>query len=73
MIERMFGSSHYALLYVFAGLCGSTASLWWNPSVHGAGAQVKYITRWERSVLAEDTLNLRGGLVREYYGLRHLA
>ena len=38
MIERMFGSFHYALLYVFAGLCGSMASLWWNPNVHSAGA-----------------------------------
>gem|GEM_PF-1633492 len=38
MIERMFGSLHYALLYVFAGLCGSMASLWWHPNVHSAGA-----------------------------------
>ena len=38
MIERMFGSLHYALLYVFAGLCGSMASLWWHPNIHSAGA-----------------------------------
>jgi membrane associated rhomboid family serine protease/TPR repeat protein len=38
MIERMFGSLHYALLYVLAGLCGSMASLWWQPNVHSAGA-----------------------------------
>jgi TPR repeat protein/membrane associated rhomboid family serine protease len=38
MIERMFGSLHYALLYVFAGLCGSLASLWWHPDVNSAGA-----------------------------------
>jgi len=38
MIERMFGSLHYALLYVFAGLCGSMASLWWHPNVNSAGA-----------------------------------
>lgn len=37
-IERMFGSLHYALLYVFAGLCGSLASLWWHPNVNSAGA-----------------------------------
>jgi membrane associated rhomboid family serine protease/TPR repeat protein len=36
--ERMFGSLHYALLYVFAGLCGSMASLWWHPNVNSAGA-----------------------------------
>jgi len=38
MIERMFGSLHYLLLYVFAGLCGSMASLWWHPTVNSAGA-----------------------------------
>jgi rhomboid protease GluP len=38
MVERMFGSLHYLLLYVFAGLCGSMASLWWQPNVHSAGA-----------------------------------
>jgi membrane associated rhomboid family serine protease/TPR repeat protein len=36
--ERTFGSLHYALLYVFAGLCGSVASLWWHPNVNSAGA-----------------------------------
>ena len=36
--ERMFGSLHYAVLYVFAGLCGSMASLWWHPNVNSAGA-----------------------------------
>ena len=38
LIERMFGSLHYTLLYVFAGLCGSLASLWWHPQVNSAGA-----------------------------------
>ena len=38
LIERMFGSLHYALLYLFAGLCGSLASLWWHPLVNSAGA-----------------------------------
>ena len=36
--ERMFGSLHYAFLYVFGGLCGSMASLWWHPNVNSAGA-----------------------------------
>ncbi len=36
--ERMFGSLHFALLYVFAGLCASLASLWWHPDVNSAGA-----------------------------------
>jgi len=38
VIERMFGSLHFALLYVFAGLCASLASLWWHPDVNSAGA-----------------------------------
>jgi rhomboid protease GluP len=37
-VERLFGSACYLLLYVFAGLCGSVASIWWNPAVNSAGA-----------------------------------
>lgn len=37
-IERLFGSARFLLLYVFAGLTGSLASLLWNPMVNGAGA-----------------------------------
>lgn len=36
--ERLFGSARYTLLYLFAGICGSVASLLWNPDVNGAGA-----------------------------------
>ena len=38
LIERMFGSVRFLLLYLFAGLAGSMASLLWNPMVNGAGA-----------------------------------
>ena len=37
-VERMFGSIQYAVVYLFAGLTGSLASLWWHPTVNGAGA-----------------------------------
>jgi rhomboid protease GluP len=37
-IERLFGSTRFLLLYVFAGLTGSVASLLWNPQVNSAGA-----------------------------------
>ncbi|HEV2441355.1 MAG TPA: rhomboid family intramembrane serine protease [Steroidobacteraceae bacterium] len=37
-IERLFGSWCYALLYLFAGLSGSLASIWWDPGVNSAGA-----------------------------------
>ncbi len=36
--ERLFGSAHFALLYVFAGLCGSIVSLLWHPDINSAGA-----------------------------------
>jgi rhomboid protease GluP len=38
LTERFFGSVHYLLLYLFAGMCGSIASLLWNPDVNSAGA-----------------------------------
>lgn len=37
-IERLFGSMRFLLLYAFAGLTGSAASLLWNPQVNSAGA-----------------------------------
>lgn len=38
MVERMFGSFRYLMLYVFSGLIASSASLLWNPTVNSAGA-----------------------------------
>jgi membrane associated rhomboid family serine protease len=38
MVERMFGSTRFLVLYLFAGLCGSLASAAWNPAVNSAGA-----------------------------------
>jgi rhomboid protease GluP len=37
-VERLFGSVRFTMLYVFAGLAGSIASLLWNPEVNSAGA-----------------------------------
>ena len=36
--ERLFGSTYFFLMYVIAGVCGSLASLAWNPGVNSAGA-----------------------------------
>jgi len=36
--ERLYGSLHFLLLYVFAGLCGGIAGLLWDPTGHNAGA-----------------------------------
>lgn len=38
LAERMFGPARLLALYLFAGVVGSLASLWWNPSVNSAGA-----------------------------------
>jgi rhomboid protease GluP len=36
--ERLFGSGRFLALYLFSGLTGSLASLWWHPATNGAGA-----------------------------------
>ena len=38
LTERLFGSIHFLVLYLFAGLCGGIASLLWHPTVNSAGA-----------------------------------
>jgi len=39
LVERLYGNAAFALLYLFAGLCGSLASLYWNADkVVSAGA-----------------------------------
>ncbi len=38
LVERMIGNVGFLVAYVFAGLCGSLASLLWNPMVVSAGA-----------------------------------
>jgi membrane associated rhomboid family serine protease/Flp pilus assembly protein TadD len=36
--ERMFGNWTFLALYLFSGLGGSIASVWWNPAIVSAGA-----------------------------------
>lgn len=38
LVERMFGSVRYLVLYLFAGLLGSLASTAWHPATNSAGA-----------------------------------
>lgn len=38
LAERLYGSAHFLVLYVLAGLTGSLASVGWNPAVNSAGA-----------------------------------
>lgn len=38
VVERLFGSTRFVLLYLFAGVAASMVSLLWNPLVNSAGA-----------------------------------
>jgi rhomboid protease GluP len=38
LVERLYGTARFLLIYGFAGLAGSIASLAWNPAVNSAGA-----------------------------------
>ena len=38
IVERLYGSLHFLLLYMAAGLVGSIASLLWNPMINSVGA-----------------------------------
>lgn len=38
LAERLYGNAGFVALYVFAGLCGSCASLYWNQQAIGGGA-----------------------------------
>jgi rhomboid protease GluP len=38
VVERIYGSTRYASLYVVAGLAGGLASVAWNPGVNSVGA-----------------------------------
>lgn len=38
LTEKLFGSAYFLVLYIFAGLCGSLASLYAHPALNSAGA-----------------------------------
>jgi rhomboid protease GluP len=38
LVERLFGSLRFIALYMIAGVCGSIASVIWNPQVNSVGA-----------------------------------
>lgn len=38
VVEKLYGSIRFVLLYLFAGVVGAMASLLWNPQVNSAGA-----------------------------------
>ena len=38
LVERLYGSSRFALLYLLSALAGSVASGWWEPTRNSVGA-----------------------------------
>jgi rhomboid protease GluP len=38
LVERLYGSATYLLIYLFAGVAGSLASVSWHPGINSAGA-----------------------------------
>jgi rhomboid protease GluP len=38
LVERLYGSVNYLLIYLLAGIAGSLASLSWRPEINSAGA-----------------------------------
>lgn len=38
LVEPLYGSAAFLIIYVAAGLCGSLGSLWWHPTAISAGA-----------------------------------
>ncbi len=38
LVERLYGTGRFVVVYAVSGLAGSIASLAWNPAVNGAGA-----------------------------------
>jgi rhomboid protease GluP len=72
LVERLFGSVRFTALYLIAGVCGSIASVMWNPHVNSVGASgaifgivggLLAFTRRENSGVPPTVVNdLRGSL-----------
>jgi rhomboid protease GluP len=66
LVERLFGNAWFVALYVFAGICGSSASMFWNQEVISGGASgavfgvfgalLAYMAK-ERGSIPDATLN----------------
>jgi membrane associated rhomboid family serine protease len=72
LVERMFGSTRFFALYMMAGICGSLASVLWNPHVNSVGASgaifgtigglLAFIRRPDSGVPGTIVKDLRGSL-----------
>lgn len=46
LVERLYGSGRFALIYLLAALAGSVASGWWDPSRNSVGASGAIFGVW---------------------------
>lgn len=73
LVERMFGHRAFLLIYLFAGVTGSIASLIWKPDVLSAGASgavfgvfgalLAYMLRQPHSIPSNVLAQLRGSTI----------
>jgi len=73
LVERIFGSARFCLLYLLAGLAGGIASVLWNPHVNSVGASgaifgligglLAFIRRENSGVPPTVVADLRGSLL----------
>ncbi len=73
LVERIFGSARFAALYLAAGVCGSIASVLWNPQVNSVGASgavfgiigglLAFIRRPDSGVPPTVVADLRGSIL----------
>ncbi|WP_296946034.1 rhomboid family intramembrane serine protease [uncultured Massilia sp.] len=73
LVERIFGSARFAALYLAAGVCGSVASVLWNPQVNSVGASgavfgiigglLAFLRRKDSGVPPTVVADLRGSIL----------
>jgi len=73
LVERIFGSARFVALYMAAGICGSLASVLWNPFASSVGASgaifgiigglLAFIQRKDSGVPPTVVADLRGSIL----------
>jgi len=73
LVERIFGSARFVALYMAAGICGSLASVLWNPFASSVGASgaifgiigglLAFIRRKDSGVPPTVVADLRGSIL----------
>jgi rhomboid protease GluP len=66
LVERLLGNRGFLIMYLVSGLCGSAASLFWNPHVVSAGASGAVFGVY--GLLVAYLLRNRGSIPKEILG-----